>query len=73
MYSDYDTYPYYREIIAKRASSACHGKHAVKVGDVIGWNRRTKKVVCASCWRTWSEEVAEENRIDYDNLSHSIF
>ncbi len=61
MYRSYnrsETFQNYRDITAKFASEGSCG-HAMSKGDVIGWNRVTKKTQCADCWRAWCVENAE--------------
>ncbi len=53
-----DHFNNYRELKAKRAEPATCG-HPVRIGDVIGWNPRTKRTQCAGCWLKWSVENRE--------------
>ena len=53
-----DTFRDYRQIVAKRSTpaglTACG--HAVRSGDIIGWNARLKRVRCQPCWDRWCRE-----------------
>lgn len=52
----------YRELVAKFDSVGACG-HSIKAGEVIGWHR-LHGAQCPTCWRRWSEENAEADRIE---------
>lgn len=60
----------YREIEARYDGEGCRGArtgpHPVHQGDRIGYARRGRRslVVCADCWRRWSDENAEADRYE---------
>ena len=59
----------YRQISAQFDSTASCG-HAIKKGDIIGYNpsvrddRGQKRTQCASCWAKWAAENAEADAIE---------
>lgn len=52
----------YREIRAKFNSTGACG-HAIKKGDVIGWNKRYG-CQCSNCWSRWVAENREADAIE---------
>ena len=58
-----DRFNNFREIVARFASTGKCG-HAIKKGDVIGWNPRTKSVYCTDCWAKWVAENREADAIE---------
>lgn len=57
-----DRFDNYREIRAKFDSTGKCG-HAIKTGDVIGWNKR-HGCQCSSCWSRWVAENREADAIE---------
>ncbi len=62
--SDHNRFRDYREIRARQTAHPASCGHDVKIGDMIGWNPRTKRVQCADCWRAWSAENRQAD--DYE-------
>ena len=51
-----DRFSNYREMASRFDSPGICG-HAIKKGDLIGWNRRYG-ARCSDCWSTWKAENA---------------
>ena len=58
-----DRFDNYREIQA-RFNSIGNCGHAIKKGEIIGYNSRNKKCQCANCWSRWVVENREADAIE---------
>ena len=58
MTGNVDRFDDYRQIVA-RFPSRCNCGQGIKKGDLIGYNFKAKKQLCAGCWSKWVGENRE--------------
>jgi len=58
-----DRFDNYGTIEARFNSVGACG-HPIHRGELIGYNRRNRKTMCAECWHKWQAENAEADYLE---------